>query len=57
MKSVKGFVKSCYSEVLVSSSAPTSAEEKDEPTASEEEESSYHGGLGLRFKFPGDPKK
>ncbi|KAI3598517.1 gtpase activating protein [Moniliophthora roreri] len=57
MKQVKGFVKTCYSEVLVSSSSTetekdAAAEEKDNA-----EESTYHGGLGLRFKFPGDPKK
>lgn len=57
MKSVKGFVKTCYSEVLVSGSAFTPSDEKDEHSASEASESSYHGGLGLRFKFPGDPKK
>ncbi|KAG9223973.1 hypothetical protein CCMSSC00406_0004411 [Pleurotus cornucopiae] len=63
MKAVKGFVKTCYSEVLVSSPAPENeredgslmtTEEKDAATANE---SAYHGGLGLRFKFPGDPKK
>ncbi|KAE9405257.1 TBC-domain-containing protein [Gymnopus androsaceus JB14] len=57
MKSVKGFVKTCYSEVLITTSAPVPGDEKDEPSASEASESSYHGGLGLRFKFPGDPKK
>ncbi|KAJ3745863.1 rab-GTPase-TBC domain-containing protein [Lentinula detonsa] len=57
MKTVKGFVKTCYSEVLISGSAPTPSDEKDEISATEASESSYLGGLGLRFKFPGDPKK
>lgn len=57
MKSVKGFVKTCYSEVLVSPSAPTPSDEKDEAGANDASESSYHGGLGLKFRFPGDPKK
>ncbi|KAK7033909.1 hypothetical protein VNI00_012533 [Paramarasmius palmivorus] len=54
MKQVKGFVKTCYSEVLVTSTETEkeAGEEKDSA-----EESTYHGGLGLRFKFPGDPKK
>ncbi|KAF9063947.1 rab-GTPase-TBC domain-containing protein [Rhodocollybia butyracea] len=58
MKSVKGFVKTCYSEVLVSAAAPTPSDEKDEAEGADDaSESSYHGGLGLRFRFPGDPKK
>jgi len=56
MKAVKGFVKTCYSEVLVAES-----DEKDPGKAAEappsEAESMYLGGLGLKFKFPGDPKK
>lgn len=59
MKSVKSFVKSCYSEVLVMTAEN---EEKDGAAAKAEDggpanESIYHGGLGLKFKFPGDPKK
>jgi len=60
MKVVKGFVKTCYSEVLVSAAEN---EDKDSLAAKAEEnttsssESMYLGGLGLKFKFPGDPKK
>lgn len=60
MKVVKGFVKTCYSEILVAS---TENEEKENAAGKVEEatiiepESMYLGGLGLKFKFPGDPKK
>lgn len=53
MKAVKGFVNTCYSEVMVSLD-----DSKDGPPKPEEHtESMYLGGLGLKFKFPGDPKK
>ena len=61
MKLVKGFVKGCYSEALVlSSSAVADNEHEDGSLITEEKdgslprETTYHGGLGLRFKFPGD---
>ncbi|KAJ6485541.1 hypothetical protein C8R45DRAFT_1053655 [Mycena sanguinolenta] len=64
MRAVKGFVKTCYSEALVSTTSHVAdneredgsliSEEKDDPAP---RESTYHGGLGLKFKFPGDPKK
>ncbi|KAK7031705.1 rab-GTPase-TBC domain-containing protein [Favolaschia claudopus] len=64
MRAVKGFVKTCYSEQLVSTTSTVAdneredgsliSEEKDDPSP---RESTYHGGLGLKFKFPGDPKK
>lgn len=62
MKAVKGFVKTCYSEVLVANAtALDNADEKAGDAAKTEEspatESMYLGGLGLKFKFPGDPKK
>lgn len=62
MKAVKGFVKTCYSELLVANAtAPEQSDEKlAEATKTEEmtaAESMYLGGLGLKFKFPGDPKK
>ncbi|KAF9266678.1 TBC-domain-containing protein [Marasmius fiardii PR-910] len=63
MKQVKGFVKTCYSETLISSIGSTTEAEKDGVTAAgeekdgAEEETPYHNGLGLKFKFPGDPKK
>ena len=60
MKAVKGFVKTCYSEILVSS---TGLEEGKDAAGNKADldltdpESLYLGGLGLKFKFPGDPKK
>ena len=64
MKLVKGFVKTCYSELLVSNAtAPDGVDEKAEAKAAEgtqegsASDSMYLGGLGLKFKFPGDPKK
>lgn len=64
MKLVKPFARTCYSEALVSETSSVAdneredgsliSEEKDDPTP---RHSTYHGGLGLRFKFPGDPKK
>ncbi|KAI0369748.1 TBC-domain-containing protein, partial [Pilatotrama ljubarskyi] len=70
MKAVKPFVKTCYSELLVANaSAPENADEKEgggasKGAASEDggpsspaADSMYLGGLGLKFKFPGDPKK
>ncbi|KAG6817126.1 hypothetical protein H0H87_012317 [Tephrocybe sp. NHM501043] len=64
MKQVKGFVKTCYSEALVSDSSAVADNEREDGSLISEEkenatprESTYHGGLGLRFKFPGDPKK
>ncbi|KAI0731124.1 TBC-domain-containing protein [Earliella scabrosa] len=62
MKAVKGFVKTCYSEMLVANaSASENVDEKgaEAPKADDASaaESMYLGGLGLKFKFPGDPKK
>ena len=62
MKQVKGFVKTCYSEVLISDSSTVPDNEHEDGsliTAEKEnsQEISFHGGLGLKFKFPGDPKK
>lgn len=63
MKLVKGFVKSCYSEVLVPDSSTAGENEREDGSLINTEgegsaqEISYHGGLGLKFKFPGDPKK
>jgi hypothetical protein len=61
MKAVKTFVKTCFSEHLI---AEGSAPEPDNSTNLTEERDPdndadlpYHGGLGLKFKFPGDPKK
>ncbi|KAG6897695.1 hypothetical protein C0992_012164 [Termitomyces sp. T32_za158] len=64
MKLVKQFVKTCYSETLVSDSSSVADNEREDGSLISEEkdnavprETTYHGGLGLRFKFPGDPKK
>lgn len=66
MKTVKGFVKTCYSEMLVANASDSTDEKSAEAAAAKAEEgavagtsseSMYLGGLGLKFKFPGDPKK
>jgi hypothetical protein len=63
MKAVKGFVKTCYSEGLVSPSGVSDNEREDGSLITETKdgcpppETDFHGGLGLQFKFPGDPKK
>ncbi|EGN95103.1 hypothetical protein SERLA73DRAFT_170974 [Serpula lacrymans var. lacrymans S7.3] len=64
MKAVKGFVRTCYSEVLVSTSSTAPDNEREDGSlindakeGSPPVEMEYHGGLGLRFKFPGDAKK
>ena len=63
MKAVKSFVKTCYSEALISTSSNVADNEREDGSLISEEtdgaarEHPYHGGLGLRFKFPGDPKK
>ncbi|KAI0032681.1 TBC-domain-containing protein [Vararia minispora EC-137] len=63
MRAVKAFSKTCYSEVLLSGSSPVAEGEREDGSlinsekAGEDGQLSYHGGLGLRFKFPGDPKK
>lgn len=63
MKQVKSFVKTCYSEVLVSDSSNAADNEHEDGSLITDEKDgsiqdvSYHGGLGLKFKFPGDAKK
>ena len=61
MKNVKTFVKTCYSEVLVNGSSAAPENEREDGSLDDQipnsEEITYHGGLGLKFKFPGDPKK
>ncbi|KAJ2923599.1 hypothetical protein H1R20_g13497, partial [Candolleomyces eurysporus] len=61
MKLVKTFVKTCYSEVLVNGSSSAPENEREDGSLDDQvpnsEEIAYHGGLGLKFKFPGDPKK
>lgn len=58
MKAVKGFAKTCFSETLIAEStveAEDGAGDMDKDAVGDE--IAYHGGLGLKFKFPGDPKK
>ena len=65
MKTLKTFVKTCYSESIVASSATMSAsmikeqdqDEDKESKTTDENQPVYHTGLGHHFKFPGDPKK
>ncbi|KAI0796190.1 TBC-domain-containing protein [Abortiporus biennis] len=57
MKLVKGFVKSCYSEILVAAGEEKEGEAKVEDPSPDSPDYMYLGGLGLKFKFPGDPKK
>lgn len=58
MKLVKGFSKTCFSEILL---ATASEDEKEAAAAREEDltaaDTMYTGGLGLKFKFPGDARK
>ena len=63
MKAMRGFVKTCYSEELLSSTggdsekADSSFVIDDASSETPKAEQTFHGGLGLKFKFPGDPKK
>lgn len=70
MKAIKGFVKTCYSEVLIpldniDGTSATDGEREDGSLLTDTGEAdgvplvqtSYQGGLGLHFKFPGDAKK
>lgn len=61
MKAVKTFVQTSYSEVLVASAneadGKDGAGQKNEALPGSDPYSAYLGGLGLKFKFPGDPRK
>lgn len=57
MRTMKTFVKSCYSESLVASASSTVANEREDGSLVSTDAQSYLGGLGLKYKFPGDPKK
>ena len=57
MKAVKSFVQTCYSEILISNASETDGKEKSEALPATDQNSMYLGGLGLKFKFPGDPRK
>ena len=64
MRAVKPFSKTCYSENLVLDSSPVADKEREDGSlidggekTGEGDAPAFHGGLGLKFKFPGDPKK
>jgi hypothetical protein len=64
MKTVKPFSKTCYSENLILESSPVADNEREDGSlidgggkVGEGNAPAFHGGLGLKFKFPGDPKK
>jgi TBC1 domain family member 8/9 len=66
MKSMKSFVSTLYSEVIIPPTSPLLDNEREDgsiikdPEATEESnaiQGEYHGGLGFEFKFPGDAKK
>ena len=58
MRAMKTFVKTCYSETLVASASNTVENEREDGSlVTQDAQQSYLGGLGLKFKFPGDPKK
>lgn len=62
MKAVKTFVQTCYSEILISA-ANAEADDKGgmatkmDAMPGSDPNSAYLGGLGLKFKFPGDARK
>jgi hypothetical protein len=63
MKSVKPFSKTCYSENLVLDPSPVTGKEREDGSLVDNGEKGgegnapvFHSGLGLKFKFPGDPK-
>ena len=63
MKAMKLFVRTCFSEELLTSAtgsegaAPAFVIEQSTGESTANEETAYHCGLGIKFKFPGDPKK
>ena len=64
MKAMKAFVKTCYSETLMIGSSPILDNEREDGSLVETQDDkgagsvrTFHGGLGLQFKFPGDAKK
>jgi hypothetical protein len=64
MKTVKPFSKTCYSENLILDTSPVADNEREDGSlidggrkVGEGNAPAFHGGLGLKFKFPGDPKK
>lgn len=65
MKAMKSFVRTCYSEYLIPASSHVADNEREDGSLIPDSENaslttgekSFLGGLGLKFKFPGDAKK
>ena len=57
MKVVKPFVKALYSESLVSAWVDDGKDPFVVDPADPDQNAAFLGGLGLKFKFPGDPRK
>jgi len=65
MKAMKPFVRSCYTEHLIPASSHVADNEREDGSLIPEGEEgalgpgeqTFLGGLGLKFKFPGDAKK
>lgn len=65
MKAMKAFVRTCYSEHLIPALSHVAANEREDGSLIPDSEDgaapngvkTFLGGLGLKFKFPGDAKK
>lgn len=57
MKAVKSFIQTCYSETLLANAEGDDKDGGVQKIESTSAESLNLGGLGLRFKYPGDPRK
>ena len=65
MKAMKSFVRTCYSEYLIPASSHVADNEREDGSLIPGNEDGtlttgekfFLGGLGLKFKFPGDAKK
>jgi TBC1 domain family member 8/9 len=63
MKAMKSFVRTCYSEYLIPASSHVADNEREDGSLIPEDgpspagDKTFLGGLGLKFKFPGDAKK
>ncbi|KAI0091573.1 TBC-domain-containing protein [Irpex rosettiformis] len=57
MKAVKSFIETCYSESLLANIESDNKENAGSKADSGSTDSLHLGGLGLKFKYPGDPRK
>ncbi|KAF8579906.1 TBC-domain-containing protein [Ramaria rubella] len=65
MKAMKSFVRTCYSEYLIPASSHVADNEREDGSLIQDSEKGafstgeqiFLGGLGLKYKFPGDAKK